>query len=107
MTTQVAFIPNVNRMNTTPKQPISAPVVIGPSKVATKISRFRQPPPKPEIEVDKAQLKKQLTPLQYKVTQEKFTERFVQCCSVNDIIIMLDYFIIIDQITNKFVCEYY
>ncbi|UXI20032.1 Vang-like protein 1 [Sarcoptes scabiei] len=39
--------------------------------------RFRQfrPPRKPEIKVDKNELKKKLTPLQYKVTQEKFTER--------------------------------
>lgn len=39
-----------------------------------RFNRYR-PPRKPEIQVDKNELKQKLTPLQYKVTQEKFTER--------------------------------
>ena len=41
-----------------------------------KLARLRAAPQKPQIEVDKSELKKKLTPLQYRVTQEKFTERF-------------------------------
>lgn len=74
MSTQVAFVPSRVSAISKPVSSITTPT--GPSKVPLKLSRFRQAPRKPEIEVDKAQLKKQLTPLQYKVTQEKFTERF-------------------------------
>lgn len=40
-----------------------------------KFSLFR--PKKPSLTVDKNELKARLTPLQYKVTQEKHTERSV------------------------------
>lgn len=48
------------------------------SKTTTTANRFHnrfRPPRKPEIQVDKNELKQKLTPLQYRITQEKFTER--------------------------------
>lgn len=45
-----------------------------PSKPAKKRFSFLKPK-KPQIVVDKNELKNRLTPLQYKVTQEKHTER--------------------------------
>lgn len=51
--------------------------IINKTGSATGSNRFNRyrPPRKPEIQMDKNELKQKLTPLQYKVTQEKFTER--------------------------------
>lgn len=80
MSAQVAVVPAGRNVRAGLK-PVSAarPSSSNSSKVAAKLSRLRQAPPKPEIEIDKAELKKSglLTPIQYRVTQEKFTERFV------------------------------
>ena len=72
MSTQVVIPTNPARVKPVPV-PSTAP---RSSSFTNKLNRFRAPR-KPEIQVDKEELKKRLTPLQYKVTQEKFTERFV------------------------------
>lgn len=79
MSTQIVIPTRVGTANTSNSSSnvstVSTPTLTSNKITTKKFARFR-PPPKPEIQVDKNELKKKLTPIQYKVTQEKFTERY-------------------------------
>ena len=81
MSTQIVLPSSSSPSSSSKSNPSSATSTTAANKssstTTTKTNRYRfRPQRKPELQLDKNELKQQLTPLQYKITQEKFTERY-------------------------------